>query len=131
MPNRGVILPLSVNVYGPYEMADQVGSALSSAAIFLQLPFSLRLQYQYYNPQHYRAGRAMKNLTRLVGMTEKDFRAKDISDEVERVLGSLDTIDSHYDHGKLNHVGILPGAYVSAAPSGLTIELKGYVEEHP
>ncbi|KAK4165546.1 SNF2 family N-terminal domain-containing protein [Cladorrhinum sp. PSN259] len=97
---KGFIVSLSVNVYGPLEIAEKVGLTLSSLSVFLQHPFSLGLQYEYYNPQMYWVGGAMENLTHLVGMTEKDFYAKAISDEVEGILSSLDGTSSIIDLGQ-------------------------------
>jgi hypothetical protein len=86
-------VPLSINVYGPLSSADQVGRVLSAASTFLQHPFFLEPSCKdYFNPQMFRAGGKMQNLTHLVGLTEEDLRAKSIADGVQHILESLDEI---------------------------------------
>ncbi|KAK4214474.1 SNF2 family N-terminal domain-containing protein [Rhypophila decipiens] len=81
----------SINVYGPFSEAHQIGEALSSASAFLQHPFYLVPSCsEYFNPQMFRAGAPMQDLTHLVGLTEKDLMAKAISDGVQHILESLD-----------------------------------------
>lgn len=88
---KGVLL--SINVYGPLSIADQVGRALSAASAFLQHPFFLEPSCRdYFNPQMLRIRDQMQNLTHLAGLTEKDLRAKAISDGVQHILESLDEI---------------------------------------
>jgi hypothetical protein len=85
------IVPMSVNVYGPLSSADRVGNALSAVSAFLQHPFFLEPSCNaYFNPQVFRIGDEIQNLTHLVGLAEKDLRARTISEEVENILGSLD-----------------------------------------
>ncbi|KAM7217733.1 P-loop containing nucleoside triphosphate hydrolase protein, partial [Rhypophila decipiens] len=69
----------------------QIGEVLSSASAFLQHPFYLEPSCsEYFNPQMFRAGAPMQDLTHLVGLTEKDLRAKAISDGVQHILESFD-----------------------------------------
>lgn len=90
---KGGIVPLSINVYGPMSSADQVGRVLSKASAFLQHPFFLEPSCKgYFNPQLFRTGNELEDLTHLVGLTEKDIRAKAISDEVQHILESLDDV---------------------------------------
>ncbi|KAK4466315.1 SNF2 family N-terminal domain-containing protein [Cladorrhinum samala] len=120
---KGFIMQLSVNVYGPFTTADQVGSVLSSASTFLQNPYSLASKYRYYNPQMYRIGGIMEDLTHLVGMSEKDFQAKAISDEVEQVLGTIDSTIFQDDNNAMDYrMTIEP--LREAQPVNLTVELK-------
>ncbi|KAK4038402.1 SNF2 family N-terminal domain-containing protein [Parachaetomium inaequale] len=95
LPKQGIV-PLSVNVYGQLSSADRVGDALSAVSAFLQHPFFLEPSCNaYFNPQVFRVGNEIQNLTHLVGLTEKDLRARTISDEVENILASLnDTASS-------------------------------------
>ncbi len=87
-------LRMSINVYGPLSSADQVGSVLSTASAFLQHPFFLEPSCKdYFNPQIFRTGNEMQNLTHLVGLTEKDLKAKATSDGIQHILESLDEID--------------------------------------
>ena len=89
----GGIVAVSINVYGPPADAPQTGAILSKASTFLQHPFFLEPHYQYFNPQLYRSGSEMEDLTHLVGLTESEIRAKVLSDEIEHVLESLDTVE--------------------------------------
>ncbi|KAK0728766.1 SNF2 family N-terminal domain-containing protein [Lasiosphaeria miniovina] len=94
----GGIFSLSVNIYGPLETAPQVGHSLSAESAFLQHPLFLDNGLKYFNPQMVPSGGGMDDLTHLVGLTEDDFKAKALSDEVERVLESLDYFaDLGYD----------------------------------
>lgn len=118
-PQSKGAMQLSVNVYGPFSSADQVGKALSAVSAFLQHPFFLEPGCnEYFNPQMFRTGNEMQNLTHLVGLTEKDLRAKAISDEVEHIFDSLNDIVP------LDHLGpepeILP-------PAALQTELTRWV----
>ncbi|KAK4205536.1 SNF2 family N-terminal domain-containing protein [Triangularia verruculosa] len=88
---KGLIVTVSINIYGSMSNADQVGLTLSSISYFLQHPFYLPLDYEYYNPQMFRSDERLENLTHLVGIMETEFKAKAISDEVQRVLELLGT----------------------------------------
>ncbi len=111
LPTKGTAdLPLSVNVYGPISVADRCGDALAAASASLQLPYFLPPGCGgYFNPQMFRLGKEMQDQTHLVGLTEKDRRAKAISDEVEHILGSLhdtdagslDAFEANWDQGAL------------------------------
>lgn len=91
-------MPLTINVSGPASDADAVGAALSTRSAFLQHPFFLEPGCRgYFNPQLFRFGNEMQDLTHLVGLNEKDLRAKAISDEVENVLASLEVTASVED----------------------------------
>lgn len=87
-----VIFPLSINIYGMQDEANEVGDKLSEMHAFLQHPFFLEHGYQYFNPQYIHIGGEMKCMTYLVGLSETEYRAIRISDEVERVFDSCDTV---------------------------------------
>ena len=87
------IISLSVNIYGPHRCADQVGQELSDISAFLQLPFFLEAGCEHFNPQCFRLGDAMSNMSHLAGLNERDLTRKAISDEVERVFESLGFTD--------------------------------------
>lgn len=94
-PQAKGIVPLTINVYGPPSSAGHVGHALSAVSAFLQHPFFLEPSYKgYFNPQLFRVGSEMKDLTHLVGLKEEDLRAKTISNQVKDILGSLDDTSS-------------------------------------
>ncbi|KAH8592599.1 SNF2 family N-terminal domain-containing protein [Bisporella sp. PMI_857] len=86
------IFPLSINIYGTQGEADEVGDKLSKMGAFLQHPFFLEHGYEYFNPQYIHIGGRVKCMTYLVGLSEAEYRAIRISNEVEHVLDSLDTI---------------------------------------
>jgi hypothetical protein len=83
------IIPVSINVYGSSSSADQAGDALAKCSAFLQIPYILEPGCKYFNPQIFRPGGRMQNQTHLVGLTDDDFKAKAISDEVEQIFSSL------------------------------------------
>jgi len=91
------IFPLSINIYGRQGDADEVGDNFSDMAVFLQHPFFLEPGYEYFNPQYFHIGGEMKCMTHLVGSTETEAIAKRISNEVERVLDSLEDPDTPLD----------------------------------
>lgn len=84
------IFPLSINIYGTQDEANEVGNKLSKVAAFLQHPLFLEPGYEYYNPQYFHLGGETKCMTHLAGLREVEYRAKRLSDEVERVFDSLD-----------------------------------------
>ena len=86
------ILSLSINIYGTHDEANEVGDKFSKMAVFLQHPLFLEPGYEYFNPQYFHPGGEMECMTHLVGLSEIEYRAKWISDEVERVFDSLDTM---------------------------------------
>lgn len=86
------VFPLSINIYGAKDDAKEVGDKLSRIAAYLQHPFFLEPGYEYSNPQYFHPGGQMKCMTHLVGLNGIDYRAKRISDEVELVFDSLDTM---------------------------------------
>jgi hypothetical protein len=86
------IFPLSINIYGTQDEANEVGDKLFEMRAFLQHPFFLEPGYEYYNPQYIHLMGEMKCMTYLVGLSETEYRAIRISDEVKRVFDSLDTM---------------------------------------
>lgn len=96
------IFPLSVNVFGPEDEADKVGETLADASIFLQHPCFLEDGIQYCNPQYFYPDNRKTYLTDIIGLSERELRAKRLSDEVEGVFASLDDvpfIDTSTDGG--------------------------------
>lgn len=90
--NSKGIFPLSVNIYGKQDEANDIGDKLSEMRAFLQHPFFLEAGYEYFNPQYIHLGGEMKCMTHLVGLSETEYQAIQISDDVERVFDSLDTM---------------------------------------
>jgi len=109
------ILSLSINIYGTHDEANEVGDKLSKMAVFLQHPLFLEPGYEYFNPQYFYPGGEMECMTHLVGLSEIEYRAKWISDEVERVFDSLDTMTR--DDTDIDLV---------TQPDAIIIELKRY-----
>ena len=109
------ILSLSINIYGTHDEANEVGDKFSQMAVYLQHPLFLEPGYDYFNPQYFHPGGEMKCMTHLVGLSEIEYRAKWISDEVERVFDSLDTMTR--DDSDIDMV---------AQPDAIIIPLKRY-----
>ncbi|RYP59359.1 hypothetical protein DL769_008578 [Monosporascus sp. CRB-8-3] len=82
--------PLAINVYGPMHKAHHIAQVLSDLSAFLQHPFYLEPGIEYFNPHFFHSGGVIECMTPLVGISESDYRAKTISDEVERILESLE-----------------------------------------
>lgn len=110
------IFPLSINIYGTQDEANEIGDMLSEMAAFLQHPFFLEPGYEYFNPQYFHLGGEMKCMTYLVGLGETEYRAKRISDEVEGVFDSLDTMTR-------DGADIVP----DAQPDAIITRLKKYI----
>lgn len=91
------IYPLSINVYGPLTSAEQVGDRLSDESMFLQIPYFLKPGWEYFNPQLFRPGGKMQNLSHLVGLTDDDYKAKATSEAIERVFDSLSSLENNYE----------------------------------
>lgn len=91
------IFPLSINVYGPLTSADQVGDRLSGESMFLQIPYFLKPGWEYFNPQLFRLGGMMQNLTHLVGLTDDGFKAKATSEAIEHVFDSLGSLGNSHE----------------------------------
>ena len=94
--DRG-IFSLSVNVYGPLSIADEVGDMLSKESMFLQIPYLLPLDYKYFNPQLFRPGGKIEDLSHLVGLDSNELKAKSTSEAIERVLDSLESLEENHD----------------------------------
>ena len=86
------IFSLSINIYGTHDEANEVGDKFSKMNVFLQHPLFLEPGFEYFNPQYFHPGGEMECMTHLIGLSEIEYRAKWISDEVERVFDSLDTM---------------------------------------
>jgi len=95
-PKSKGIIPVSINVYGPFRAADCVALALSGRgrSAYLQLPFFLEDGCRHINPQQLHPAQGPEDLTHLACLTEVDLRAKAISNEVENVFESLSFFDS-------------------------------------
>ncbi|KAH6975002.1 SNF2 family N-terminal domain-containing protein [Ilyonectria sp. MPI-CAGE-AT-0026] len=91
--SRGRFL-LSINIFGTQAEANEIGDKLSEMSAFLQHPIFLEPGYEYFNPQYYHSGGGIKYMTYLVGLNETEYRQKRISDDVEGVFDSLDTMSS-------------------------------------
>jgi hypothetical protein len=90
--NSNGVLPLSINIYGTHDEANEVGDKLSEVDTFLQHPLFLEPGLEYFNPQYFHPGGELKCMTHFVWLNEVEYREKWISDEVERVFDSLDTM---------------------------------------
>jgi hypothetical protein len=83
------IFPLSINIYGKERDGDNVGDLLGNKSVFLQHPAALEDALEYYNPQYYYPYGHKTSLNHLVGLSDAKIRAKQLSDEVDSVLDSL------------------------------------------
>jgi tryptophan synthase beta subunit len=81
---------LSINILGPESLSENVAATLDENKVFLQHPYALEAGVDYINPHFYQpAGRMV--MTHMVGMDQEQLKAKQLSDEVDGILASLDS----------------------------------------
>lgn len=87
---KTAIVDASVNIMGPADLADQVGTALETASAYLQHPFYLAARIPYINPHWFYLDGVPTDLRHLVGLPALSSNSKRISDTILSALGSLD-----------------------------------------
>jgi hypothetical protein len=89
--SKGAKFSISVNIIGPESLLDQVGDTLGNENASLEHPYALQPGLEYINAQFsHLDGR--ETMTHLVGIDESQSRAKKLSDDIEAILASLDTL---------------------------------------
>lgn len=94
-------ISLSINVYGPPSIADEVGCKLSATSGFLQHPRALSQSVDYRNPQLLEFSDDETEMRALVGIANDSPSAQRarISDEISRILDSLSDETSSMESG--------------------------------
>ncbi|KAF6806185.1 DNA repair protein rad5 [Colletotrichum musicola] len=85
-------IEITVNIYGLWSVADDVGSKLSAVSAFLQHPKALLKGRAYRNPQVLELDESQIDMRCFVGITNDSPSARRarISDEVNTIFGSLE-----------------------------------------
>jgi len=73
-PSRGTgSITLSVSIYGPLSVAEQVGVFLAKEQTFLQLPYFVQPSCKgYFNPQLLGDGQGLRKIIDIVGLTDDE-----------------------------------------------------------
>ncbi|KAK3369585.1 SNF2 family N-terminal domain-containing protein, partial [Lasiosphaeria ovina] len=91
-PSKAII-DISVNIYGPARLIDQVGLKLEAVSAFLQHPVYLETGLEYVNPHFFYPDSERYEVRGLVGPPSLDSRALGISNGIENALSSLDDVN--------------------------------------
>jgi hypothetical protein len=90
-PGKNAKFSISINVLGPESLLDQVGDELGKQNASLEHPYALQSGIEYINAQFSHLN-GRETMTHLVGINESQIRAKKLSDDIEGILASLDTL---------------------------------------
>ncbi|KAK6337076.1 hypothetical protein TWF718_009862 [Orbilia javanica] len=82
-------IDITVNIFGPKDLFDNVGDALGKADAFLQHPVFLEPETKYINPHYYYHDDVVVDLGSLVGPMPADGRSQRTSQAIEDILESL------------------------------------------
>ncbi|KAF3765676.1 hypothetical protein M406DRAFT_257710 [Cryphonectria parasitica EP155] len=91
---------LSLNIYGPKIMADEVSTLLSAApSAYLQHPKALAPDIEYFNPQFLRFADDHSDMQKYVGITNSSpwSDRRQMSDEINDILNSLAEVGAESD----------------------------------
>ncbi|KAI8711490.1 hypothetical protein NCS52_01412700 [Fusarium sp. LHS14.1] len=84
------IIDISVNILGPEDLADEVGDALAAASAYLQHPCFLESDVRYINPHYLCFREGLADMRAHVGPAKTDPKSSQASEELNRLLDSLD-----------------------------------------
>lgn len=99
-------ISISINVYGPESVAEDVGRRFSDSSAFLQHPKSLSQGIRYQNPHFLEYSEDESDMSALIGVTNDSPSARRarISDEISSILDCLTdapgSMDIDYNHPK-------------------------------
>ncbi|KAL2672282.1 hypothetical protein Neosp_012984 [[Neocosmospora] mangrovei] len=99
------IIDISVNILGPEDLADEVGDALAAASAYLQHPCFLESDVRYINPHYFCFGEELADMRAHVGPAKTDPKSSQASEELNRLLDSLDctsTLPTN-EHGEIEN----------------------------
>ena len=89
---------VSINIYGIHNLANKVGSTLTREQQFLQHPDVVDPGINYDNPQYFKMPGLTLDLNQSVKPRHPGQKSKEaISSEVNKVMDSLDVVDSDLD----------------------------------
>lgn len=84
------VIDISVNVFGPEDLAEKVGDALADASGYLQHPCFLETSVRYVNPHCFSFGEDRADMRAYIGPAKADPKSLQASEELIRLLDSLD-----------------------------------------
>ncbi|EEU36130.1 uncharacterized protein NECHADRAFT_53012, partial [Fusarium vanettenii 77-13-4] len=84
------IIDISVNILGPEDLIDAVGDALAAASAYLQHPCFLESGVRYINPHYFCFDEELADMRAHVGPAKTDPKSSQASEELSRLLDSLD-----------------------------------------
>ncbi|KAK8102537.1 DNA repair protein RAD5B, partial [Apiospora sp. TS-2023a] len=88
-----IVVDISINLSGPKDMIDDVGTAVTNASGFLQHPCFLPVAMPYINPHYFYPSDARTDLAHLVGPPTEDTGASELAQGLGDVLNCLDESD--------------------------------------
>lgn len=83
-------ISLTVNIFGPREVADQVSFSLSRVNAFLQHPHVLGSHIDYYNPDMLVFPGDEPTMRDYIGAATESWKRDHLIKDIEQILGSLD-----------------------------------------
>jgi hypothetical protein len=89
LKRKKTVIDLSINLYGPERLADDVGAILIKASKCLQHPDSLEFGMAYINPHYFYPGNQKTDLRHLVGPGRVESKLRRVEREMEALLDSL------------------------------------------
>ncbi|KAK6526014.1 hypothetical protein TWF281_011055 [Arthrobotrys megalospora] len=84
-------IEITINIFGPEDIADNAGQALNKARGYLQHPLFLEGGIKYANPHYFYVDDAMTDLRHLIGPLPTNEKLRRISRAVENILDSLES----------------------------------------
>lgn len=113
---KNATFSISINVIGPKSILDQVGDTLGHQNASLEHPYALQPGLEYINAQ-FSLLDGCETMTHLVGIDESRIRAKKLSNDIEGILASLDTVPDATTNGL---------AIFAPPPGSIRVELTAY-----
>ncbi|KAI0376819.1 SNF2 family N-terminal domain-containing protein [Hypomontagnella monticulosa] len=96
-----VIIDVTINIYGPEDLAERVGDILTKSSAYLQHPVFLLPQIRYVNPHYFYPANEVADLRHLVGPRKRDSRSARVSQALDTLLDSLGNARNSGDLGRL------------------------------
>ncbi|KAF3937496.1 hypothetical protein ABW19_dt0201046 [Dactylella cylindrospora] len=83
-------IDLTINIFGPEAIAEEVGDALSGVSGYLQHPVYLEDGIKYANPHYFYPGDTMEDIRHLIGPIPIDEKSERVSQGIAGLLASLE-----------------------------------------
>lgn len=92
---------VSINLFGPDNVAEEVSLALSKVKAFLQHPQTLDANIEYRNPDFLTFPGVKVNMKDCVGIGTPSWQADHLKRDIENILGSLGQAMDNVDIGPI------------------------------